>query len=137
MESPEYKTLNNCYSILVSSIQQSPSSMADQLRPFGVLAPEDLAFLDNCHYRIKDQKARKIVDAILLQVERDPLTVFQSFIGVLEAAHWTKTVITKLKQEYRSHSGKLALSILYSYSFIGVGTVGAGMCPPNNLVNVY
>ena len=106
MESPEYKTLNNCYSTLVSSIQQSPSSIADHLRPFGVLAPEDLAFLDNCHYH-NDQKARKIVDAILLQVQRDPLTVFQSFIGVLEAAHWTKTVITKLKKEYRSHSGKL------------------------------
>ena len=95
MDSPEYKTLTQCYPRLFTCVQQSPNDIVTQLRPSGILAPEDLSFLDN-PLSNKNQKAQRILHVALTQVEIDP-GVFRTFVSALEAAgSWTKTIVSEL-----------------------------------------
>ena len=96
MDSPEHKTLTQLYPGLVTCVGQSPNDVADQLKPFPILAPGDWAFLANPN-RDKDQKARRIVDAALDQVKVNP-KLFFPFVSALEAAgSWTEIVVNDLK----------------------------------------
>ena len=71
MDSLEYKTLEKCYSSLVSSIEHSPQDLVDHLIPLSILAPTDKSYLKTA--TICDaNKARKVVDAVLSQVETNP-----------------------------------------------------------------
>ena len=95
MDSSEYKTLTQCYPRLSTCVQLSPNGIVTQLRPSGILTPEDLSFLDNPH-NSKNQKAQRILHVALTQVEIDP-RVFRTFISALEAAGpWTKTIVSEL-----------------------------------------
>ena len=99
MDSPEYKTLNQCYPKLVSCIGQSPDDVDVQLRPHELLAPGDVSFLNNPEHN-KTQKAKKIADAILDQVKINPQH-FHLFVQALEAAGpWTRTIVTELKHPF-------------------------------------
>ena len=107
---PEYKTLEQCYPTLVSCIQHSPNDIADQLRPFGILASRDITFLSNV-YIDDSTKAERIVDVVMNQVQGDP-GVFHKFIAALKAAgDWTQTVTIKLQDEFASISHKTEKSI--------------------------
>ena len=100
MDTHEYKTLTKCSSRLASCIQQSPNDIVVQLRPSGILAPEDVSYFDNPHHN-NDQKAQKIVEVVLNQVKINS-QVFSAFVLALEAAgSWTKTVVSELKDMYR------------------------------------
>ena len=95
--SSEHRAIIQCYPDLCSCIQQSPTGVATQLRPLELLAPEDWAFMTNSQNN-NDEKARRIVDVVLNQVELDS-QMFHSFVSALEAAGpWTRTIICKLKQ---------------------------------------
>ena len=99
MDSPEYKTLTHCYPTLVSNLKQSPSDVVTQLRPYCVLAENDLDFLNNQHNN-DGEKAKKIVDVVINQVQGDP-QVFHSFKKALKAAsNWTETAIRHIEQKY-------------------------------------
>ena len=99
--SPEYRVITQCYSDLCSCIQQSPTGVATQLKPYGLLAPEDWTFITNSQNN-DDKKAGRIVDTVLKKVELDS-GVFHSFVSALEAAGtWTRTVVCELKK----HHGK-------------------------------
>ena len=99
MDSPEYKTLSECYSDLVTCIQQSPNDIADQKEVFKVLAPEDLQFVRNSVHQ-SSERARRILDIVLNQVKIDP-QVYHSFISALNnAGAWTKTAVDKLNSFY-------------------------------------
>ena len=103
MDSPEYKTLTQYYPRLFTCIQQSPSDIVTQLRPSGILAPEDLSFLDNPQ-NSKNQKAQRILHVALTQVEIDP-GVFRTFVSALEAAgSWTSAIVSELNNLYTSLS---------------------------------
>ena len=96
MDSSEHRILTKCYPRLVSCIKQSPSDIAVQLRPSGILSEGDWAFLTNPHHD-NDQKAIRIVDVVLNQVKTNP-EVFSTFISALEAAgSWTASIVTELK----------------------------------------
>ena len=83
------------YPRLFTCVQQSPNDIATQLRPSGILAPDDLSFLDNPQ-NSKNKKAERILDAALTQVKIDP-GVFHTFVSALEAAgSWTKTIVSEL-----------------------------------------
>ncbi len=85
----------DCHTSLVTCVKQSPKDVCDQLFPFDILAPGDLGFLNNDHHDDCD-KARRILDAVLLQIKNDP-QVFQSFVSALEAAgNFTKATVKKL-----------------------------------------
>ena len=96
----ETKTLSECYSTLVTCIQQSPASIADRLR--GLLPSEVVSYLSN-HHHDDDDKARKILDTI---IEKLPSNrgVFHEFLKVLDdAGDWTKSVLKKVKDTYEKH----------------------------------
>ena len=91
-DSAEYKAFKDCHDSLFTCIKQSPKDVSDRLE---ILAPADRDYLRNDSHDDGD-KARRIIDAVLLQIENNPL-VFQSFISALEAAgSFTKTTVPKL-----------------------------------------
>ena len=77
-DSDEYKAFKDCHSNLLTCIKQSPKDVSDRLFPFGILASNDQDYVKNDTHDDGD-KARRILDAVLLQMENDPL-VFHSFI---------------------------------------------------------
>ena len=102
MDSPEYKTLTQCYDTLVKCVKQSPGDVADcQLKP--LLTPGNVSFLSNPHHD-NDDKARKIVNLVLNQVEINP-QVFHKFISALEnAGSWTETTLDIVQREYTNRT---------------------------------
>ena len=103
MDSSEYKTLTQYYPHLVSCIQQSPSEIAIQLRPFGILAPSDFSYLNN-PYHDDPEKAQRLLDTVLTQVKIDP-QVFHHLVSALKAVGlWTKPVVSSLETAYASNS---------------------------------
>ena len=101
MESPEYEALNQCSTTLFSCIQQSPSDIVDKLKPPGLLAPGVLSFLGNPIHD-DSEKARKIIDVMIKQVEIDS-QVFHIFVKALKAAGpWTKGAVTKLENKHKT-----------------------------------
>ena len=115
MESPEYEALNQCSATLLDCIQQSPSDIADKLKPSGSLAPGVLSFLSNQKHD-DNEKARKIIDVMTKQVIIDS-QVFHIFVSAMKAAGpWTKGAVNTLENKYNtllastSHSEPLAPS---------------------------
>ena len=99
MDSPEYKTLSEFYSILVTCIQKSPNEIADKKGVYEVLTLEDLQFVRNSTHQ-NNEKARKILDSVLIQIEIDP-QVYHSFISALnDTGAWTKIAVDKLNSFY-------------------------------------
>ena len=97
----KHKALVQCYPVLVDCLQQSPNDIAMQLRPSGILAQTNIAFLKNPQ---KDDrvKAETIVDIVILQAKNDP-GMYDKFIEALKAAgDWTRAATTELKQTYTS-----------------------------------
>ncbi|XP_064398884.1 uncharacterized protein LOC135345387 isoform X1 [Halichondria panicea] len=95
-ESAEYKAFKDCHSSLLTCIKQSPKDVCDHLLPFEILAPDDRDYLRNDTHDAGD-KARRILDAVLLQIKNDP-QVFHSFVSALEAAGgFTKAGVQELK----------------------------------------
>ena len=104
-QSHECETLIQCYSTLVSCIQLSPNDIADKLLPTGILAPKTLQDLSNQQLN-PDEKARRLLDTVLIQVKIDP-QVYHTFTTALkEAGLWTKTVVHELEHKHTSLSGK-------------------------------
>ena len=103
MDSPEVKSLKNCYPTLVSCIQQAPDDIATQLLPLDLLPQRVFSTLSNSQ-KNNDEKARDILDTVLFQVQTDS-SVFQSFIAALTAAGpWTKSTVNELQKEFNSYS---------------------------------
>ena len=101
MESPEYEALNQCFATLFSCIQQSPSDIADKLKPSRLLAPGVLSFLGNPKHD-DSEKARKIIDVMTKQVEIDS-QVFHIFVEAMKAAGpWTKGAVNVLENKYKT-----------------------------------
>ena len=99
MDSPEYQTLTQCYSRLVTCIQQSPDDIVAQLRPFGILTPRDLSYLSNPHHD-NDEKAQRIVDSVLAQTKLNSQQ-YHIFTRALQAAgSWTKSAVSHLEAVY-------------------------------------
>ena len=97
-QSTETQTLSECYSTLVICIQQSPASIADRLR--GLLPPKIVSYLSNPHHD-DDDKARKILDAIIEKLETNR-GVFHEFLKALEdAGEWTKSALKEVKLIYK------------------------------------
>ena len=91
-DSAEYKAFKDCHNSVLTCIKQSPKDVSDRLE---ILAPANRDYLRNDSHDDGD-KARRIMDAVLLQIENNPL-VFQSFISALEAAgSFTKATVQKL-----------------------------------------
>ncbi len=82
IKSAEYKAFNDCHSSLFTCIKQSPKDVSDHLLPFKILARADRDHRNDTHD--DGDKARRILDVVLLQIEYDPL-VFHSFVSALEA----------------------------------------------------
>ena len=97
MDSPEFKSLEECYPTLVACIQRAPNDIADQLRPLGLLPKQVLSSLKNFH-KNDDEKAREIIDAVMFQVLTDS-NVLQSFIQALtDAGSWTRSTVDELQK---------------------------------------
>ncbi len=85
----------DCHSSLITGVKQSPKDVSDHLLPFEILAPNDRDYIKNDTHDDGD-KARRILYAVLLQIENDP-RVFQSFISALNAAgNFTRPTVQKL-----------------------------------------
>ena len=98
MDSLEYQTLEKCYPILVSTIEQSPRDLVDYLIPLSILAPTDKSYVKNLTYSDAD-KARKIVDVVLSQVKTNP-EVYYGFIKAMKASgDWTKNAVRELEMQ--------------------------------------
>ena len=94
---PEYRVITQCYPNLCFCIQQSPTDVVTQLKPYGLLAPEDWTFITSAQNN--DKKAMRIVDVVLNQTQLDS-QVFHSFVSALEAAgSWTSPIVHQLKHE--------------------------------------
>ena len=97
-QSTECQTLSECYSTLVTCIQQSPASIADRLR--GLLPPKVVSYLSN-HHHDDDDKARKILDTIIEKLPSDKC-VFHEFLKALQyAGDWTKSALKEAKLTYK------------------------------------
>ena len=103
MDSLEYKILSKFYPDLVSCIEQSPNDIADRLRPSGILAPGDVKFLRNPN-TCNDDKARRIVDVVLNQVQKDTQVYCELIKAMKASGDWTKTTIHKLEEAHTSLS---------------------------------
>ena len=96
-ESHEYSAVFQLYPGLVNCIKQSPTDLAVQLRPYGILADTDWEFLKIPNHSNLD-KAVRIVDVILNQIKANPQS-FSVLVSVLEAAGtWTKAIVGELKR---------------------------------------
>ena len=103
MESPEYKTLVQCYPELVTIVQQSPNVIADHPAISTKLAPGKLQYLRNLSHENED-KARKLLDSIKDQVKIDP-QVFHHFKSALKSqGDWTKAAVDKLESTFKECS---------------------------------
>ena len=99
MDSPEYKTLVQCYPTLVSCIGQSPNDIAVQLIPSGILAPRDVQYLSNPSIA-DDEKARRLLGIVVNQINTDP-QVYYTFIAALkDAGDWTRTLVSLLERAH-------------------------------------
>ena len=99
MDSPEYKTLTQCYPVLISHIGQAPYDIAAYLIPSGILAPPDLHYISNPSIP-HIEKASRLLDIVLNQVQIDP-QVYHSFITALKSAgSWTKALVSELESTY-------------------------------------
>ena len=108
MESLEYKTLNKCFSTLVSCIEQSPDDVVSNLRPAGILAPKNLSELNNLQ-RSDSIKAQRIMDIVVNQVKNDP-SKYNLFVEALEnAGSWTGSAVRMLKQENKPYCSSCTL----------------------------
>ena len=95
-ESQEYRAVLQCYPRLVDCVKQSPTDLAVQLRPSGILADTDWEFLTNPQHSNKQQAVR-IVDVVLNQIKTNPQH-FLTFVLALEATgSWTKAIVGELK----------------------------------------
>ena len=104
MDSAEYKALTQSYPTLVTCIQLGPNDIAVQLRPSGVLAPRDLQYLSNPSHD-SDEKARRLLDTILTQVQIDK-QVYHKFMAALrDAGPWTKSAVSQVESTYTSLGG--------------------------------
>ena len=101
MDSPEYKTLVQCYPTLVSCVQQSPNDISLNLIPSGILTQHDIEYLRDRSISI-DKKARRLLNIVLNRVQIDP-QVYHTFIAALEnAGSWTRKAVADLEQTYVS-----------------------------------
>ena len=97
MNTPEYKALTQCYPVLISCVKQSPNDIADHLIPSGILKPRDIVYL-RYNSISGDEKARRLLHIVLIQVETDP-QVFYTFIAALKnAGPWTRVVVSRLER---------------------------------------
>ena len=103
MDSLKFKVLNKFYPALVSCIEQSPKDIADRLRPSGILAPGDVEFLSNPN-TCNDDKARRIVDVVLNQVQNDPQVYCELIKAMRASGNWTKAMVHKLEEAHTSLS---------------------------------
>ena len=101
--STECKAFEQCSVTLIGCFGQSPNDITDRLRPLGILAPGNLATLDNPHHN-SDEKARVIYGAVLTQVQNDPQVFYKFVSAVKDAGQWTKAVIDQLEQAYTQES---------------------------------
>ena len=105
MDSPEFKSLKNCYPTLVSCIKQAPDDIATQLVQLDLL-PQSVFSTLSSSQKNNDEKARDILEAVLFQVQTDS-SVFQPFIAALMAAGpWTKSTVNELQKEFNSYSDR-------------------------------
>ena len=99
MDSPEDKKLVELYPRLVGIIEQSPDDVTLHLKPYGILAPRDEAYLGS-ERNEPPEKAKRIVDIVIAQVKYDS-KLYCTFIEALEAAGpWTSKAVKMLKQIY-------------------------------------
>ncbi len=103
MTSPESQALTKCYPTLVTCIQQSPGTVSTELKPYGLLAPQDFQFIRNSHHN-DDDKARRIVDSVCNQVLIDP-KAFHTFLEAFKKAGaltgFTNSTVDELVKTYK------------------------------------
>ena len=104
-ENIAHTTLVNCHVELVREIAQDPHTMANHLYQHGVIAQ---AICDEVYQlpETKNNKARKLVDALESKVENYP-EHFQKFLAILR------------KRDLRSHYADLLKSLNDKYSELG------------------
>ncbi len=99
MTSPESQALTKCYPTLVTCIQRSPGTVSTELKPYGLLAPQDFQYISN-HYHNDDDKARRILDSVCNQVLIDP-NAFHTFLKAFKkAGAFTKSAVDELVKSY-------------------------------------
>ena len=116
-ESQEYSAVFQLYARLVDCIKQSPTDLAVQLRPSGVLADTNWEFLTNPQHS-NIEKAVRIVDVMLNQIKANPQS-FSVLVSALRAAGpWTKAIVGELKplvlRDAQDESSKLKSIISHS-----------------------
>ena len=101
MDSPEHKTLEQCYPDLVTTVQQSPNAIADH--PKISLPQVKVQYLRNPNHEDED-KARVLLDCIKDQVKNEP-QVFHDFKSALESqGDWAKVAADKLESTFQANS---------------------------------
>lgn len=99
-DTSEYEALIQSYASLIACVKQSPNDIIGRLKSSGKLTPEVLSFLSNEKHDDDEKKARKILDAILDQVRKEP-QVFHIFVSAMKAAgSWTEPAINVLESNY-------------------------------------
>ena len=83
METREYKLLNSHYPKILNCIEVAPYAVADQLKPSCLLPSSVLEFVRNPN-RQRGEKARELLDAVMVQVQINPQVVY-TFINALKA----------------------------------------------------
>lgn len=95
MDSPEYKTLIECYHSLVTGIQLSPNEIADQPGVAKVLAQKDRQYVRNPNHE-DSEKARRILDSVVNQVKIDPHVYYSFRLALIATGAWTRATVDKL-----------------------------------------
>ena len=101
MDSFEYKTLKKYFPDLVRCIAQSPKDIADKLRPTDILSQGDVSFLQNPSHD-RDDKARRIVEAVLIQVENNTQKYYELVKAMRASGDWTKETVSKLEEAQKT-----------------------------------
>ena len=113
MDSPEYKTLIQCWPPLVNSIHNSPAFTPEQLRQFLFLTKADYNLGDSPR-TISQMRAKQIVDRVLTKVKIDS-QVYHTFVEALKTSgSWATKVVSALEDTYsaivQSPAAELSLS---------------------------
>ena len=103
MDSPENKTLVECYNSLVTGIQLSPNDIADQPGVAKLLTQRDLQYVRNPHHE-DNEKARRLLDSVANQVRIDPEVYYSFRSALIAAGPWTKATVDTLDSTHSTPS---------------------------------
>lgn len=98
--SPEYKTLLQCNSLLISHLSQDVLTICEELVSISIIPPAKRNFVRD-NLSDKQKVSSELIDTIQTRVKKHP-HIYYEFLKVLNAKSWLKDVVIDLDKVLNS-----------------------------------